>query len=105
MAYYQQHVLFCVNQKAEGKVCCANGDSQALFNYAREKLQALDLHGAGKIRVSHTGCLGRCALGPCVVVYPQGVWYRISTPAEVDRLISEHLQGGEVVTQLLLQED
>ncbi|BCA96822.1 hypothetical protein TUM19329_31830 [Legionella antarctica] len=60
------------------------------------------MHGPGKIRVSKTGCLGRCASGPCLVIYPDGVWYTYSTFTDIDQIIESHLIAGETVEQLLI---
>ena len=50
--HYVKHVFLCTNQKPEGKACCANHGGKPFFDRAKEKLQALNLHGEGKIRVS-----------------------------------------------------
>ena len=76
MTPYRYHVFFCINEKASAKPCCHRGGSVELFNYAKQRVEALDLKAQG-IRVSHSGCLGRCRLGPSVVVYPDNVWYRL----------------------------
>ena len=76
----------------------------SFLNYAKQRVEALDLKAQG-IRVSHSGCLGRCRLGPSVVVYPDNVWYRLPTPQAVDTMIQQHLLQGVVVTALLMSED
>ena len=58
--------------------------------------------GLPDTRVNNAGCLDRCELGPCMVIYPQGVWYSCKTKEDVDEVISEYLQGGRVVQRLLL---
>ena len=87
MGYYQAHVFFCTNKKEEGKKCCA-GQEQALqaADKLKQYLIAQSMHGPGKIRVSTTGCLGRCASGPCVVVYPEGKWLTYTSPEDIDQL-------------------
>jgi (2Fe-2S) ferredoxin len=64
----------------------------------------LGIHGPGKIRVSKTGCLGRCASGPCLVIYPEGVWYTYSSFSDLDQIIDSHLIAGETVEQLLIDQ-
>jgi (2Fe-2S) ferredoxin len=61
--------------------------------------------GVPHARVNMAGCLDRCEEGPCVVIYPAGVWYRIETRADVDRIIEEHLVGGQPVATLRLPPD
>ena len=52
------------------------------------------------MRVNNAGCLDRCEEGPVMVVYPEEVWYHYQNEADVDEIISEHLQGGRVVERL-----
>lgn len=103
MSYYKKHILLCTNQKAEGKVCCANTGGKDFFSYLKTKLVALNMHGPGQYRVSQSGCLGRCALGPCIVIYPEGIWYSYHSLADIDRIINEHLIAGQPVEDLLLE--
>lgn len=100
--HYTKHVFLCTNQKEDGKTCCANASAAEYFDYLKTKLLAMQIHGPGKIRVSKSGCLGRCSLGPCVVVYPEGVWYNYSSFADIDEIINKHLIEGQVVERLLI---
>ncbi|KTC96508.1 (2Fe-2S) ferredoxin [Legionella geestiana] len=102
--YYQRHILVCTNQKPGGKACCAEKGAAETFEYLRTRLLERGLQGPGMLRTSKTGCLGRCAMGPCMVIYPEGVWYRCHTEADVDEVIEKHLVGGETVTRLLMDE-
>ncbi|MBX9702809.1 MAG: (2Fe-2S) ferredoxin domain-containing protein [Silvanigrellaceae bacterium] len=102
MTHYQKHVFICTNQKMAGKTCCANTGGETFFDYLKGRLLELELHGPGKIRVSKSGCLGRCSLGPSMVVYPEGVWYRYATFEDLDEIISNHLLQNQIVTSLLM---
>lgn len=104
MSYYTKHVLVCTNQKAPGKTCCANTGGEDFFLYIKTKLAEQGLHGPGKIRVSKSGCLGRCNSGPCIVIYPEGVWYSYSSYADLDRIIESHLHADKTVDELLIIE-
>lgn len=99
--FYQKHLFFCTQTKAPGKVCCALSGAEDMAAYAKAKLIALGLHGPGKMRVSRSGCLGRCKAGPNVLIYPDGVWYTYQVSADIDEIIASHLQKGQVVTRLL----
>jgi (2Fe-2S) ferredoxin len=103
--YYNKHVLLCTNQKPAGKTCCANSGGEEFFDYMKTKLLELELHGPGKIRVSKSGCLGRCSSGPCIVIYPEGVWYAYSSFADIDQIIEGHLIAGEPVKELLIDRE
>jgi (2Fe-2S) ferredoxin len=65
------------------------------------KARAKEL-GIPSVRVNAAGCLDRCELGPCVVVYPEGIWYKVATKADVERVLTEHLVGGQPVADLRL---
>lgn len=100
--HYSKHIFICTNQKAAGKTCCANGGADDHFHYMKNKLLEMGLHGPGKIRVNKSGCLGRCSLGPCLVVYPEGVWYTYSSFKDIDEIIHLHLLQGSLVDHLLI---
>ncbi|STX29863.1 (2Fe-2S) ferredoxin [Legionella beliardensis] len=102
MNHYLKHVFVCTNQKAAGKQCCANTGGEVFFDYLRSKLLEMELFGPGKIRVSKSGCLGRCSLGPCIVVYPEGIWYRYSSLEDIDEIIQSHFIDNKIVPQLLI---
>jgi (2Fe-2S) ferredoxin len=102
--YYRHHVFFCINQRDDGRQCCANCGSAAMRDYAKERIKALGLSGAGKIRINNAGCLDRCELGPVMVVYPEGVWYTYVDRADIDEVIERHLRGGEIVERLRLKD-
>jgi (2Fe-2S) ferredoxin len=104
LTYYIKHIFLCANQKIAGKQCCANSGGEEFFSYMKMKLLEMGLHGPGKIRISKTGCLGRCSSGPCVVIYPEGIWYSYSTYADIDQIIERHLVAGERVESLLIDQ-
>ncbi|HAU0786883.1 TPA: (2Fe-2S) ferredoxin domain-containing protein [Legionella pneumophila] len=102
MSHYTKHVFICTNQKAPGKQCCANSGGEEFFDFMKSKLLEFYLHGPGKVRVSKSGCLGRCSSGPCIVIYPEGVWYTYSSFEDIEQIIKYHLIDGEIVEPLLL---
>jgi len=79
-------------------------DAEKLRDYAKQKLKKLNLHGEGLHRINSSGCLGRCEDGPVLVIYPDGVWYSYKTHQDIDEIIEKHLQRGEIVTRLRLQD-
>ena len=84
MSFYKKHVFFCTNQKDGGKKCCQQADATAMFEHARECAKT---QGLTDIRINKSGCLGRCAEGPCVVVYPEGRWYTYKTKHDVAAIV------------------
>ena len=100
--YYEAHVFCCTNRRVAGhpRGCCAEKGSEALRDYMKNKARAL---GLKKVRVNNSGCLDRCELGPSVVIYPEGVWYSVSTREEIDEVLQTHLVEGGRVDRLMLQ--
>lgn len=102
MSYYQKHIFFCTNVKSADRKCCSQGNAVTMQQKAKEKLKQLGLHGEGKIRVSSSGCLGRCDLGPAMVIYPEGTWYTYHSESDIDEIIEQHVVKGIAVKRLLL---
>ncbi|MCX7139997.1 MAG: (2Fe-2S) ferredoxin domain-containing protein [Proteobacteria bacterium] len=101
MSYYAHHVFFCCNQREPGgRACCNDRGASAMRDYAKKKMKTLGLDGEGKTRINQAGCLDRCEEGPCIVVYPEEVWYTYVDEQDIDEIITEHLQHGRVVERL-----
>ncbi len=103
MSYYQRHVFFCLNQRDDGRACCAAHDAERMQAHAKARVKKLGLSGEGKIRVNKAGCLDRCDEGPCVVVYPDAVWYTYVDEHDIDEIIDRHLIAGEPVERLQMR--
>jgi len=73
-----------------------------LFDYAKNRVKELGLSGPGKVRINKAGCLDRCADGPVLVVYPEGVWYTLVDAEDVEEVIQSHLIQGRPVERLKL---
>ena len=99
--YYARHVFCCTNVREPGhkRGCCSEKGSVALRDYMKKQCKAL---GPRAVRVNIAGCLDRCELGPCLVIYPEGVWYSVRSEADVDEIIRVHLVGGGRVARLML---
>lgn len=104
MSHYKKHVFFCLNLRENGRKCCQDADAKQMREYAKSRVKALDLAGKGGIRVNASGCLGRCAQGPSIVVYPDNVWYSYQSQADIDEIIDQHLCKDKIVTRLLMPE-
>jgi (2Fe-2S) ferredoxin len=100
MSHFKHHVFFCCNQRPEGESCCADHDAAALRAYAKDRVKALGLNGAGKVRINHAGCLDRCNQGPVMVVYPEAIWYTFVDKEDIDEIIDRHLLQGHPVERL-----
>lgn len=98
--YYRHHVFFCTNKRDDGSQCCEQNGASQMRAYAKDRIKALGLAGAGGVRINSAGCLDRCSEGPVIVVYPEGVWYSYVDQEDIDEIIAEHLQLGCVVERL-----
>lgn len=100
MSYYERHVFFCCNQRDDGESCCNALGATGMRDYAKRRMKELGLSGEGKVRINVAGCLDRCEQGPCLVVYPDAVWYTYVDKSDIDEIIDEHLKHGRTVERL-----
>ncbi len=104
-SYYERHIFFCLNQRANGEACCADHRAQEAFDRCKSQAKAMGLLGKGKVRVNKAGCLDRCAGGPIAVVYPEAVWYTFVDESDIDEIVTSHLRDGKVVERLVTPPD
>ena len=104
MSYYARHVFFCCNQRDGGRTCCNDKGATRVRDYAKKQVKKLGLAAPGQVRINMAGCMERCEEGPCIVVYPEGVWYTYVDEEDVDEIIERHLQKGEIVERLRLKD-
>ena len=99
--FFDHHIFCCTNKREAGHTrgCCADKGAEALRDYMKLRLKEL---GIPRTRVNQAGCLDRCELGPCFVIYPAGVWYAPKSKNDVDTIIREHLVGGKIVPHLAI---
>ena len=89
----RSHVLIC-----GGTGCTSSGSKTIQDTFARE-LESQGL--SDEVKIVQTGCFGLCALGPVVIIYPEGTFYSRVTPDDVKEIVSEHLLKGRVVERLV----
>lgn len=98
---YDKHIFVCTNEKESGKKCCGEARGLEFVQYLRDKIKESKL--PIKIRAQRAGCLDVCALGPALVIYPEGVFYGGLTFAALDEIVDRHLANNEIVTEFQLQ--
>ncbi|MEJ2609821.1 MAG: NAD(P)H-dependent oxidoreductase subunit E [Candidatus Thiodiazotropha sp.] len=104
MSYYRYHLFFCVNQRESGCSCCAQHGAKVMRDYLKARIKEAGFAGPGGVRVNTAGCLGRCELGPMLVVYPDAVWYTYVDRDDLDEILQQHLMLGKRVERLIIQE-
>lgn len=99
-ARLHRQVLVCTS-----KSCSANGSEAVLEAFKAslidERLLFYKGNAEGSVQCLHCGSVGFCAIGPAVLVYPDGVWYAHVTPEDVPEIIESHLKGGVPVERLV----
>ena len=96
MNLYRAHVLVC------GGTGCTSSGSEKILKEFEKQLEAKELQK--EVKVVQTGCFGLCALGPIVIVYPEGAFYSMVKPEDVAEIVEEHLLKGRIVQRLLYEE-
>jgi (2Fe-2S) ferredoxin len=102
MPEFTHHIFVCCNQREPGhsRGCCDPEGSEALRNAFKAEVKNRKL--GPLVRANTAGCLDQCESGPCVVIYPQAIWYGGVTLADVPRIIEETVIGGKVLNDLLI---
>jgi len=98
---YRLHLFICTHQRPEGERRRGCGDlgGAAARDHLKSRAKAL---GLDDVRINSAGCLGRCESGPLLVVYPDAVWYRFDSLADLDEILDRHLSRGQRVDRLWL---
>ncbi len=88
----RSHVLVC------GGTGCTSSGSAKLKEVLEKELAAKGL--TDEIKIVTTGCFGLCALGPVMIIYPDGTFYSMVKPEDIPEIVEEHLLKGRPVTRL-----
>ena len=93
---YRSQVLIC------GGTGCTSSGSMKIAEKLEEEIEKNGL--ADEVKVVRTGCFGLCALGPVMIVYPEGTFYSMVKVEDIPEIVEEHLLKGRVVTRLVYNE-
>ena len=93
---YRSQVLIC------GGTGCTSSGSMKIADKLEEEIAKNGL--ADEVKVVRTGCFGLCALGPIMIVYPEGTFYSTVNIDDIPEIVEEHLLKGRIVTRLVYDE-
>ncbi len=93
---FRSHVLIC------GGTGCTSSKSPEIKACMEKELAAKGLEN--EVKIVTTGCFGLCALGPIMIIYPEGTFYSMVKPEDVPEIVEEHLLKGRIVDRLVYQE-
>ena len=93
---FRSNVLVC------GGTGCTSSNSELIIEKLHEEINAKGLEK--EVNVVRTGCFGLCALGPIMIVYPEGAFYSMVKPEDIPEIVEEHLLKGRLVKRLLYKE-
>lgn len=94
---YRSQVLIC------GGTGCTSSNSEGIIARFKGELEKYELEN--EVNIVRTGCFGLCAQGPIVIIYPEGLFYRMVKVSDVEEIVQEHLLKGRVVSRLLYEDD
>lgn len=93
---YRSHVLVC------GGTGCTSSGSEQIVGALEAEIKQVGLDE--EVKVIKTGCFGLCALGPIMIIYPEGAFYSRVKVEDISEIVGEHLVKGRIVTRLLYDE-
>ncbi len=96
MNLVRSHILVCTGTG------CSSSNSLKIIDAFEEELRLQEMER--EVKVIKTGCFGLCAMGPIVMIYPEGACYTRVSPADVKEIVSEHIVKGRIVQRLLHME-
>ncbi len=103
MVGFDKHIFICTNKRPEGdpRGCCSSKGSEIIRDFFKEEIKKLGLKG--RVRANASGCIDQCSQGPAVVIYPEGVWYRVPSVTDAREIVESHIKKGIVVERLLMK--
>lgn len=92
----RKHVFICI-----GPDCCKSREGEMVWEYIKKRIKETGL----KVMRTKAACFRICTGGPWMVVYPEGIWYGSVTPRRFERILQEHLLGGQPVREWIVEQN
>src|SRR6266567_6479301 len=105
MPKFKYHLFICTNSRDvdHPRGSCDPQKAAELHRAFKTKLAQRGIKDL--VRANKSGCLDQCEHGPTVVVYPEGFWYSVHAPEDVDEIIESHIVNGHPVERLRIPDD
>jgi (2Fe-2S) ferredoxin len=100
---FEKHIFVCINERAPGaaRQCCGDETGTAIAKRFKELIQENKLRM--KVRAQRSSCFDICEHGPVAVVYPEGIFYKGISVADVDEIFEQHILNNKPVERLQLR--
>lgn len=95
---YKKHIFVCTNERTDGRKSCGHEHGMLLVDELKKRISADKLNA--EVRAQKAGCFDICPLGPALVVYPEGVFYKNVEVSDIAEIYESHIKNNTIVERL-----